>query len=57
MSANDLATLGHSIGFDPTLDNPESATYSATYASTASSSGNGLSNNRVFANASDTADP
>jgi hypothetical protein len=25
MSANDVATLGHSIGFAPTLDNPKSA--------------------------------
>ena len=27
MSVNDLATLGHSIGFAPTLDNPRSARY------------------------------
>jgi hypothetical protein len=52
MSVNDLATLGHSIGFAPTLDNPKSAKYSATYANTASASGNGLSNNRVFASTS-----
>jgi hypothetical protein len=53
MSENDLKTLGHSIGFAPTLDNPKSAKYSQTFANTASTSGNGLSNNRVFANTSD----
>jgi hypothetical protein len=53
MSANDLATLGHSKGFSPTLDNPKSAKYQSTYASTASGSGNGLSHNSVFAAASD----
>jgi hypothetical protein len=53
MSENDLKTLGHSIGFAPTLDNPKSAKYSKTFANTASKSGNGLSNNRVFASTSD----
>jgi hypothetical protein len=53
MSVNDLATLGHSIGFAPTLDNPKAAKYSQTYANTASASGNGYSNNRVFASVSD----
>jgi hypothetical protein len=53
MSENDLKTLGHSVGFAPTLDNPKSAKYSRTVANTASKSGNGLSNNRVFAAASD----
>jgi hypothetical protein len=32
MSVNDLATLGHSIGFSPTLDNPKSAKYQASSA-------------------------
>ena len=36
MSENDLRTLGHSIGFAPTLDNPTSAKYSQLYANTAS---------------------
>jgi hypothetical protein len=53
MSENDLKTLGHSIGFAPTLDNPKAAKYSQTFANNASTSGNGLSNNRVFANTSD----
>ena len=53
MSENDLKTLGHSIGFSPTLDNPKAAKYLPLFANTASTSGNGLSNNRVFANTSD----
>jgi len=53
MSENDLKTLGHSIGFSPTLDNPKAAKYLPLFANTASTSGNGLSNNRVFAAASD----
>ena len=53
MSVNDLATLGHSIGFAPTLDNPKAAKYQPLNANTASTSGNGLSNDRVFANPSD----
>ncbi len=53
MSVNDLATLGHSLGFSPTLDNPKSAKYQSTYASTAGGSGNGYNNNRVFSSASD----
>lgn len=53
MSVNDLATLGHSLGFSPTLDNTKSAKYQAAYASTAGGSGNGYSNNRVFASTSD----
>jgi hypothetical protein len=35
MSVNDLATLGHSIGFSPTLDNPKSAKYQPTFATVA----------------------
>jgi hypothetical protein len=53
MSDNDLKTLGHSIGFSPTLDNPKSAKYQSTYATTAAGSGNGYNNNRVFSSASD----
>jgi hypothetical protein len=53
MSDNDLKTLGHSIGFSPTLDNTKSAKYQSTYASTATGSGNGYNNNRVFSSASD----
>jgi hypothetical protein len=52
-AVTDLATLGHSIRFAPTLDNPKAAKYSKTFANTASASGNGLSKNRVFANTSD----
>jgi len=53
MSVNDLATLGSSIGFSPTLDNPKAAKYQAAYASTNGGSGNGYNNNRVFSSASD----
>ena len=55
MSVNDLATLGHSLGFSPTLDNPKAAKYQAAYGTTTvnGSSGNGYSNNRVFASTSD----
>ena len=53
MSVNDLATLGHSIGFSPTLDNPKSCKYQPTFTAVNSSSGNGLSDNRVFSSSSD----
>ena len=53
MSVNDLATLGHSLGFAPTLDNPRSARYQPTYANTAKASGNGYSNNRIFGSVTD----
>jgi hypothetical protein len=53
MSVNDLAALGHSIGFSPTLDNPKSAKYQSTYASTSGASGNGYNNNGVFSSTSD----
>jgi hypothetical protein len=49
MSVNDLATLGHSIGFSPTLDNPKSARNQPAFGTTAGASGNGYSNNRIFA--------
>ena len=32
MSINDLAKLGHSMGFAPTLDNPKTARYQPAYA-------------------------
>ncbi len=47
ISETDLRTIGHSIGFSPTLDNPKSAKYQPTYISTNGASGNGYSNNRV----------
>jgi hypothetical protein len=53
MSENDLKTLGHSIGFSPTLDNPKAAKYQPAFATTAAGSGNGYSNNRIFASSSD----
>ena len=53
MSVNDLATLGHSSGFSPNLDNPKAAKYQSAFASTAGGSGNGYSNNRVFASTTD----
>ena len=53
MSDNDLKTLGHSIGFSPTLDNPKSAKYQSTFATAAAGSGNGYTNNRIFSSASD----
>ena len=53
MSENDLRTLGHSIGFSPTLDNPKSAKYQSTFATAAAGSGNGYTNNRIFSSASD----
>jgi hypothetical protein len=34
MSVNDLVTLGHSIGFSPTADNPKSAKYQPDFGST-----------------------
>jgi hypothetical protein len=53
MSVNDLATLGHSIGFSPTLDNPKSAKYQHSSGAVNGGSGNGYNNNRVFASTSD----
>jgi hypothetical protein len=51
MSNNDLATMGHSLGFSPTLDSVKSMRYVPTQAGAAGGSGNGLSNNRLFGNA------
>ena len=55
MSVNDLATIGHSLGFSPTLDNTKYMKYNATYTTAANtaSSGNGLINNRPYAGVSD----
>jgi hypothetical protein len=53
MSIKDLATIGHSLGFVPTLDNTKSMKYNSTYASVNTLSGNGLTNNRPFAGVSD----
>jgi hypothetical protein len=39
MTTDDLATLGHTIGFSPTLDNPKAAKYQPVFASTNDSSG------------------
>ena len=48
MSINDLQSMGHSLGFSPTLDSTKSMQYVKTYAGVASGSGNGLTNNRPF---------
>ncbi len=53
MSVNDITTLGHTIGFSPTLDNPKAAEQHSTYDVNNCDSGNGLCSGRVFANASD----
>jgi hypothetical protein len=53
MSINDLGTIGHSLGFSPTLDNTKSMKYNSTYASGNTLSGNGLTNNRPFAGVGD----
>jgi hypothetical protein len=51
MSINDLQSMGHSLGFAPTLDSVKSLQYVKTYAGAASSSGNGLCNNKPFGSA------
>ncbi len=48
MSINDLATIGHSIGFSPTLNNTKSMKYNDVYGATVGSSGNGFTNNLAF---------
>jgi hypothetical protein len=53
MSVNDLATLGHSIGFSPTLDNPKSAKYQPTAIAVNGATRNGYTNNRIFASTTD----
>jgi len=44
MSINDLNTLGHTIGFAPTLDNPKAAKWHASY--TADNGDSGLLNTK-----------
>ena len=46
MSVNDLATMGHTLGFANTLDSVKSMRYEKTQAGAAGSGGNGMSNNR-----------
>jgi hypothetical protein len=53
MSVNDLFTIGHSLGFSPTLDNTKSMKYNSTYTLGNTLSGNGLTNNRPFAGVGD----
>jgi hypothetical protein len=50
MSVNDLATIGHTLGFSPTLDNTKSMKNNVTYVTSSgvSCSGNGLTNNRPY---------
>ena len=48
MSINDLQSIGHSLGFSPTLDSTKSMQYVKTYSGVASGAGNGLTNNRPF---------
>ena len=55
MSVSDLTTIGHSLGFSPTLDNTKSMRYNNTYLTPngAVCSGNGLTNNRPYGGVSD----
>ncbi len=53
MSINDLDTIGHTLGFSPTLDNTKSMKYNSSTSVVNGSSGNGLTNNRPFAGAGD----
>ena len=45
MSVNDLATVGHSLGFGETIDNYRSIVWNAN---STTANGNGLTNNRIF---------
>ena len=45
MSVNDLATIGYTLGFGETLDNPRSVIWNANSTTT---NGNGLTNNKPF---------
>jgi hypothetical protein len=45
MSVNDLATVGHSLGFGETIDNYRSVVWNGT---TATANGIGLTNNRML---------
>jgi hypothetical protein len=53
MSVNDLVSLGLSLNFSPTLDNPKSAKYQSSFGAVNGGSGNGYNNNRVFASTTD----
>lgn len=46
MSVNDLQTMGHTLGFGETIDNPRSVVWNGNGTT---ASGNGLTNNRPFA--------
>ena len=46
MSVNDLQTMGHTLGFSESIDNPRSVIWNAA---ATDKSGNGLTNNRPFA--------
>ena len=48
MSVNDLATMGHTLGFANTLDSVKSMKYVSKQAGVSGGSGNGMSNNRPF---------
>ena len=49
MSFNDLGTIGYTQGFGENVDNHRSAVFNNAAAATASCSGNGFTNNRIFA--------
>ena len=46
MSVNDLATVGHTLGFGETIDNYRSIVWNSN---ATNANGNGLTNNRIFA--------
>jgi hypothetical protein len=45
MSTNDLATIGYTLGFGETLDNPRSVVWNGT---STTENGNGFTNNKIF---------
>jgi hypothetical protein len=45
MSTNDLATIGYTLGFGETLDNPRSVVWNGTLTT---ENGNGFTNNKIF---------
>jgi len=53
MSVNDSASIGHSLGFFPTLDHTKSMKYNGQYTTLNASSGNGFANNRPYAGVGD----
>ena len=46
MSVNDLQTIGHTLGFGETIDNPRSTVWNGNQTD---KNGNGFTNNRPFA--------